>query len=159
MTAYSKQHRRQACAALALLGTLTLAGCGDDRDAGTGMPDERAFGRYCATCHGFDGSGRPPAFPPLADSEWLSLPDEALALIVLYGLQGEIEVAGRTYRGIMPGMSHLDDGEIADALAHVTATWGDGRTRLRAGDVARLRVAFPERRRPWRGRAELEQAL
>lgn len=120
---------------------------------------ERAYQRYCATCHGLDGAGKPPAFPPLAGSEWLALPDRALALIVLYGLQGEIEVAGRAYRGYMPAMSHMDDADVTAAVNHVVATWGGREATLERDDPARLRQAFGEGRAPWKGRQALTGAL
>lgn len=115
--------------------------------------------RWCAQCHGNQGEGKPPAFPPLAGSEWLALPDEALALIVLYGLRGEIEVAGRTYNGYMPPMQHLPDADIADLIGYMLLAWSERESRLSEADVTRLRGVFQGRRPPLSGRAGLEEAL
>ena len=45
--------------------------------------------------------------------------------MLLYGLEGEINVAGAVYNGQMPAWSQLSDGEIAGTLNHIL-TWGEG---------------------------------
>jgi mono/diheme cytochrome c family protein len=144
----------------AALAVLLLSACGDDRPP----PGEMAHGqepylRWCASCHGNQGQGKPPAFPPLAGSEWLELPDEALALIVLFGLRGEIEVAGRTYNGYMPPMQHLRDGDIADLISFMLTAWTERESRLDEADINRLRHAFDGRRPPLVGLEGVEEAL
>lgn len=136
-----------------------LIGCSDQPEPGVDVgPAQERFLRYCASCHGNAGEGKPPAFPPLTDPEWAGLPGEVLALIVLFGLQGEIEVAGRSYRGFMPPMQHMSDEDIALAVGYIEEQWGRGRASLEAADVAALR-ADSARRSPWRGRDELVEAL
>lgn len=106
---------------------LWLAGCSDEPDVPL-QPGEAEYVRYCSACHARDGTGRPPSFPPLAGSEWLTLGPEAVSLVVLLGLRGEIEVAGRTYRGYMPNIRQIDDGELAALLGFIDgqwAQWGD----------------------------------
>jgi len=144
---------------LAVMLLAILAAC----DSGTG-PVQLAEGqepylRYCASCHGNQGQGKPPAFPPLAGSEWMELPSEALALIVLYGLRGEIEVAGKTYRGYMPPMQHLTDDDISALLGFIERTWANRESGLGVADIAALRVAFPDRRSPLEGLEGVMQAL
>jgi len=78
-------------------------------------------------------------------------------MIILYGLRGEIEVAGRTYRGYMPPMTHLPDEDIASILAYVTRTWAGRVSQLTAADIAELRAA--EDTRPLNARAGLEARL
>lgn len=137
-------HCKQTCL-LVLLATMALAGC--EREPGE--PVELAHGqepylRYCASCHGNAGEGRPPAFPPLDGSEWLELPPEGQALIVLYGLRGEIEVAGRTYRGFMPPMRNISDENLAAIIAFMDELWAHREPTLEAEDVADLRGALPD---------------
>jgi len=137
-------HCKQTCL-IVLLGVLVLAGC----DRQPAEPVEMAHGqepylRYCASCHGNAGEGRLPAFPPLEGSEWLELPPEGLALIVLYGLRGEIEVAGRTYRGFMPPMRNISDEDLAAIIAFMDEQWGDRQPALDAAAVADLRDALSD---------------
>ncbi|WP_049724380.1 c-type cytochrome [Wenzhouxiangella marina] len=142
----------------ALLLSLLLTACGSEPASGPELaPGQGEFLRWCASCHGNAGEGKPPAFPPLAGSEWLQLPDRGLGMIVLYGLRGEIEVAGQTYRGYMPPMSHLPDEDIAAILAFIGDQWADREISLTAADVAALREA--EDTRPLNGREGLEARL
>jgi mono/diheme cytochrome c family protein len=143
-----------------VLAVLLLSACGDDRvPAGELAHGQEPYLRWCASCHGNQGQGKPPTFPPLAGSEWLELPDEALALIVLYGLRGEIEVAGRTYNGYMPPMQHLRDGDIADLIDFMLSAWAGRESRLAEAEVAELRQAFDGRRPPLVGLEGVEDAL
>lgn len=150
--------RRARAVGLAAL-VLLLVGCGEPPPP----PGELAFGqepylRYCASCHGNQGLGKPPTFPPLANSEWLELGNDALGLIVLYGLRGEIEVAGRRYRGYMPPMQHISNEDIAALLTYTNAAWGSGET-MSADDVQRLRGVFDGPRSPLNGYDGLMEAL
>ena len=45
--------------------------------------------------------------------------------VVLYGLQGEISVAGSSYNGVMPSFAQLADEEIAAVLNHELSSWGN----------------------------------
>ncbi len=136
-----------------------LAACNSDNPPVELAEGQEPYLRYCASCHGNQGEGKPPAFPPLAGSEWMELPSEGLALIVLYGLRGEIEVAGRTYRGYMPPMQHLSDEDIAALLGFTERTWAGREPGLEASDIAHLRTAFAQRRPPLEGMNGLMQAL
>lgn len=117
---------------------LVLVACGD-QDSGDRPPGETLYQRACATCHGADGSGRMPGFPPLQGSEWLAMGPDAVALVVIHGLKGEIEVAGRTYRGYMPPMSQLDDAEVAAVLNYINLRWADWPEDFDAARVTQLR--------------------
>lgn len=116
-----------------------MAGCGESVDPETLSPGQEAYLQHCASCHGNAGEGKPPAFPPLAGSEWLELGAEALALIALNGLRGEIEVSGRTYRGFMPPMRHIGDEELASLLAYIEGAWTDRVPVLDSTDISELR--------------------
>jgi len=135
--------------------SLTLTGCDRESREVSSVPmaqGQEPYLRFCASCHGNQGQGRPPAFPPIAGSEWMALPPEAHALIILYGLRGEIEVSGRTYRGLMPPMQHMSDQDIADVLVFIDSQWGEhlaqGEPMLDAEDIAALRGALPGQRQP-----------
>ncbi|MFW5927384.1 MAG: c-type cytochrome [Wenzhouxiangella sp.] len=142
-----------------LLAVAGLAGCGQESEPpGEMAPGQEPFLRYCASCHGNAGEGRPPAFPPLAGSEWLEMPPEAVAAIVLSGLRGEIEVAGESYRGYMPPMRHIDDDEIAAIIGYMKSSWSEGDGGIDAGRVAGIRQALSGRG-PLEGREGLDEAM
>ncbi|WP_018461489.1 c-type cytochrome [Thermus oshimai] len=89
----------------------------------------KVYGQYCATCHQAKGQGMPGAFPPLAGHvpEILAKKDgrDYLIRVVLYGLQGEIQVKGAKYNGAMPSWAQLKDEEIAAVLNYIATAWGN----------------------------------
>jgi len=135
-----------------------LAGCGEQSDEPLAF-GELEYQRFCSTCHGIDGTGRPPSFPPLAGSEWMDMGPESVALIALVGLRGEIEVAGRTYRGYMPPMTQLSDQQIAAILSYLPEAGWAAWTELPDSErIAELRERA-ETLEVFIGRAPLERAL
>src|SRR5690625_4300571 len=133
--------------AAALVVALLLTGCGaPDQDEMAASPGQADFNNHCAGCHGRLGQGRPPAFPPLDGSEWLELPPEALTSIILLGLRGDIEVAGKKYVGYMPPMTRLDDERVARIVNFVNDSWGARSEERRVGKEGRARWS------PWEAR-------
>src|SRR5690625_5302067 len=119
-----------------------LAGCGaPDQEEMAAAPGQADFNNHCAGCHGRLGQGRPPAFPPLDGSEWLELPPEALTSIILLGLRGDIEVAGKKYVGYMPPMTRLDDERVARIVNFVNDSWGARASGWLADVLAAVRTA------------------
>jgi len=166
MTGYCKRsleglpgRRATLLATLVVLGAALLAACDSGQPQLELAPGQELYLRHCASCHGNQGEGRPPTFPPLAESEWMELPSEALALIVLLGLRGEIEVAGRTYRGYMPPMQHLSDEDIAELIGFTEREWSQREPSLSAADIAGLRATFDGRRPPLYRKEGLLEAL
>ena len=90
---------------------------------------ESTYSANCVSCHQATGLGIVGAFPPLAGH----IPDlynaeggrEYIINVVLYGLQGEINVEGNVYNGIMTPWSQLSDEEIAATLNHELMSWGN----------------------------------
>ncbi|MGE5189214.1 MAG: c-type cytochrome [Gemmatimonadota bacterium] len=84
----------------------------------------------CAGCHKATGEGVPGFFPPLAGhAADLAKADRTyLVRVLLFGLKGEIRVAGKTYDGTMPAYRDLlDDGQTAAVLNYVLASWGNAK--------------------------------
>lgn len=134
-----------------------LGGCSDPLNAPR-QPGEAEYIRYCSSCHARDGTGRAPNFPPLAGSEWLEMGPEAISLIVLLGLRGEIEVAGRAYRGYMPPMGQLKDMEINQILTYIDQQWAQWERLPESDEIGALRRRT-EDAGVLEGRADLEQLL
>jgi mono/diheme cytochrome c family protein len=98
-------------------------------DQATAEVDGQAvYAANCASCHQAGGQGIPGAFPPLAGGHAADLVRadggrEYLIYGLLYGVQGQIEVAGQTYNGLMPAWAQLSDAEIAAVLSYVIRAW------------------------------------
>jgi len=83
----------------------------------------------CVGCHQPTGAGIPGAFPPLAghaaDLYRAEGGREYLINVILYGVQGAIEVQGTTYNGLMPAFPNLSDEAAAAVLNHTLSEWGN----------------------------------
>jgi mono/diheme cytochrome c family protein/glucose/arabinose dehydrogenase len=84
---------------------------------------------YCSTCHQPDGRGLSASmFPPLVGTQWVVGNEERLIKVVLKGLMGPMEVAGKTYTGQVPMTPYegmLNDNEIAAVLTYVRNSFGN----------------------------------
>lgn len=108
----------------------------------------------CAGCHGADGEGLKRFAPPLVHSEWVLGDAKKLALILLHGLEGPIDVNGVHYDApdilpVMPAHSTLDDGTIADILTYIRNEWGHQAGPVSGRTVGRTRVTSQGRVMPW----------
>jgi mono/diheme cytochrome c family protein len=107
---------KKALTVLLLIGGLALA-----------QADGATIYNQCAGCHLQNGQGG--YGPPLAGhvAEILSKAGgrEYLIKVLLWGLQGQIEVKGMKYNGAMPAFAQLKDEEIAAVLTHIATAWGD----------------------------------
>ena len=92
--------------------------------------DGAAVYQRCSVCHQSTGRGIPGVFPPLAGHapELVSASRTYPVQVVLFGLEGKIEIAGKNYNGKM--LAHgdtLKDDEIAAVLNYILASWGNGK--------------------------------
>ena len=96
----------------------------------------------CAMCHGATGDGFADSFPPLAKSDWLAVNRDGSIAAVVAGLNREIVVNGRTYRGQMPPVI-IDDDEVASVLTFVLNSWGNPGGEVTAEEVRKVRFTTP----------------
>jgi len=89
----------------------------------------------CSGCHGSTGSGDGNQYPPLAGSEWVTGNTARLAQIILNGLSGPIDVAGKTYNGNMPAQAPLTAAELAAVMTYIRNEFND------VGDVVSVEQA------------------
>ncbi|EAQ96591.1 c-type cytochrome [Congregibacter litoralis] len=115
----------------------------------------QVFAANCVACHQADGKGLAGVFPPLVDSRWVLGSRERLVQIMLYGIQGPIQVQGAVYNGVMPAFSRLSDAELASVTSHIRSTWGNDASPLTPDEIAKGRARDPERTAPWSGGEEL----
>lgn len=78
----------------------------------------------CISCHQGDGSGVPQAYPPLAQSDFLTQSTPSAIRAVKYGLSGPIKVNGVGYDSTMPETG-LGDEDVADVMNYILNTWGN----------------------------------
>jgi mono/diheme cytochrome c family protein len=105
----------------------------------------------CSACHGADGKGAANGtFPPLALSPYLAgEPDRAIK-IVLHGLNGPVNVLGKTYNLEMPPQgAAMQDENIAAVLTYVRSAWGNTAGPVTADQVKKIRAATSSRSEHW----------
>ena len=125
-------------------------------------PDEQklfASGRQlylntCSGCHGTDGGGLARFAPPLVGSDWVLGNEKRLALILLHGLEGPIEVNKRVYDApdilpVMPAHSTMDDASLTAILTYVRNEWGNNAGPIGKRTVGTTRLTSQGRVIPW----------
>lgn len=111
---------------------------------------ERVYGFHCAACHRRNGLGAGDSAPRLAGSEWVTGAPEVLVRIVLHGLSGPVDVAGRKFFGpSMPDHSALSDTEIAEIATYIRQAWQNRAGPVAADLVTAIRRAESGREAPW----------
>jgi mono/diheme cytochrome c family protein/glucose/arabinose dehydrogenase len=117
----------------------------------------------CAGCHGTDGMGVKRFAPTLAGSEWVVGDEKRLALLVLHGIEGPIQVNGKTYDvpeilPVMPSHSTMDDGSITSILTYIRNEWGNHAGPMSSRIVGATRHTSQGRVVPWTAK-ELNQYI
>jgi mono/diheme cytochrome c family protein len=139
------------------------SGGGDQGGAGEGNAAQGAtkqanapsgasiFSSRCSSCHQANGQGVPGAFPPLVGASYVLGDPEVVVRILLQGLQGEIEVSGQKYNGIMPPWGpQLNDAEIAAVINHIRNGLGTNKAPTIEEDlVKKIRDETKDRQTPW----------
>ncbi|WP_026462898.1 DUF7133 domain-containing protein [Adhaeribacter aquaticus] len=118
----------------------------------------------CSGCHGTDGGGLNRFAPPLAGSDWVNGDEKRLALIVLHGLEGPIEVSGKLYNApeilpVMPAHSTMDDGSLTAILTYIRNEWGNNAGAMNRRTVGSTRVSNQGRVMPWKAQELNEYIL
>jgi mono/diheme cytochrome c family protein len=98
--------------------------------SGTALAEADGASVYqrCFGCHKSTGAGIGGVFPPLAGHAPKLVRAERtyLVQVLLYGLEGEVEVEGKKYKGkMLPFGDKLKDDEIAAVLNYILASWGN----------------------------------
>lgn len=83
----------------------------------------------CLACHQANGEGLAGAFPPLkghiTDLYQAEGGRKYLINVVIFGLQGKIDVKGTSYNSAMASHNFLSDEQIAAVLNHELNSWGN----------------------------------
>ena len=106
-----------------VLGLVVGCGAGGSSDvdltSGDAAAGQRAFGTYCAACHG-EGGGGTPSGPPLVGPEARDLTAQQIVDAVREGADTD-QWAGSA----MPALPAVSDEELADVVAHVRQLRGE----------------------------------
>jgi mono/diheme cytochrome c family protein len=100
---------------------------------------EVIYDQYCKTCHQAEGQGTAGAFPPLAGSGEFYGDAQNHAKIIVFGLNGPIEVQGVSFNGAMAPHGHLTDYDIASVATYERHSWGNNDGIVLPTDVAAVR--------------------
>lgn len=103
---------------------------------------QKIYNQYCMACHQSNGKGASGRFPPLNDTDWVIGDKERLVHLILNGMEGEIEVNGEIYDGIMPQHSFLNDDQIANVLTYIRTNFGNQASALSSEEVKNFRKTF-----------------
>jgi mono/diheme cytochrome c family protein len=78
-------------------------------------------------------------YPPLAGNMKVTGPSKDLITIVLFGLEGPIEVNGRDYNQVMPAQDYLNDNQISGILSYIRSSWGNKASPVSPAEIATIR--------------------
>jgi glucose/arabinose dehydrogenase/cytochrome c553 len=112
----------------------------DNLQRGDRLAGSILYNTYCASCHQRDGKGDNARFPPLSGSDWVTGDKERLLKTIMYGLDGDISVNGKTWNGLMPAHGgFLDDHAIASIATYIRQNLGNKSTAVTTSEVTKLR--------------------
>ena len=116
---------------------------------------ESLYTTNCGACHQAEGEGMPGLFPALAASEWVVEDPETPIRVLICGIQGDIDVGGASFSGVMPALANLTDAQIAMIVTHIRTSWGNDAGEVDEATVAAVRASIGDRSTPISGGAEL----
>lgn len=108
---------------------------------------------FCSTCHQSDGGGLSASqFPPLRGTPWVTGSPERMIKVVLKGIMGEMEVAGKVYPGQVPMTPYegmLDDTEVAGVITYVRNSFGNNASAVTPEMVKQIREEIKDMQGFW----------
>ena len=86
----------------------------------------QVYREHCTSCHGDDGRGQPPRYPPLAGNESVTAASarNAIRSLLYGGYAPSTQAQPRPY-GMPPFRHQLDDEQLASVLSYVRNHWGN----------------------------------
>lgn len=80
--------------------------------------------KKCKNCHQENGEGLGELIPPIQNSDYFLTNQNRTICLIFNGLEGEIQVNGKTYNQPMPANPKLSCQEIAFLMTFLYNTWG-----------------------------------
>ncbi|MGA8659333.1 MAG: cytochrome c [Chthoniobacterales bacterium] len=119
-------------------------------------PDPKVIGQHlfsanCVTCHQATGLGVEGQYPPIAGSEFVNGPaNNRLIAIVLKGLQGPVQVAGKTVNNAMQAWEgQYTDQQLAAILTYERSAFGNNAPPIPPEAVKQMRAQLKDRNEQW----------
>ena len=78
---------------------------------------QKSYEKHCANCHGKNGEGLKLLIPPLTDPTWVN--NDSIICIIRNGLEGNIQVNGKSYNSRMTGNAQIEPDEISDLVSYI----------------------------------------
>jgi mono/diheme cytochrome c family protein len=103
------------------------------------------YAAQCAMCHGDEGKGHPPQFPPLAGNQSIEMASPVNAIrMILNGSYAPATAKNPHPYGMPPFAQVLNDEQIAAVATYVRVAWGNGGTPVTAAQANALRAVTIE---------------
>jgi len=105
----------------------------------------KVYAKQCAMCHGDEGRGQPPQYPPLANNQSITMssPVNSIRMVLNGGYPPGTKKNPRPHG--MPPFSHiLNDEEVAAVVTYIRVAWGNSGTPVAAAQANDLRKLLPE---------------
>ena len=102
---------------------------------------KRLYTNHCVDCHGADGKGMPPAYPPLAGNRALTMAAAVNPIRIVLNGGFAPGTAGNPRPYGMPPYSHVfNDAEVAAVVTYLRSSWGNQAPPVSAREVNRYRA-------------------
>jgi len=105
----------------------------------------KVYARQCAMCHGNEGKGFPPAYPPLAGNQSITMatPVNPIRMVLNGGYPPGTRKNPRPHG--MPPFAHiLDDNEVSAVVTYIRVAWDNSGTPVTPAEANALRKLLPE---------------
>ncbi len=103
---------------------------------------KNVYDANCAGCHGAEGRGMPPAYPPLANNQSIEMASAVNPIrMVLNGGFPPGTMGNPMPYGMPPFAQTLSDDQVAAVVTYIRTAWGNHGTPVTAGEANRLRSA------------------
>jgi len=105
----------------------------------------KAYAHWCAMCHGAEGQGQPPQFPPLAGNQSITMssPVNSIRMVLNGGYPPGTRKNPRPHG--MPPFAHIfDDTDAAALVTYIRVAWNNSGTPVTPAQVSELRKVLPE---------------
>ena len=100
----------------------------------------KLYDQHCADCHQADGSGIPPAYPPLAGNRALTMAEAANPIRIVLNGGFAPGTAGTPRPYGMPAYGPLmNDEEVAAVVSYLRGAWGNKAPPVSANEVNKYR--------------------
>jgi mono/diheme cytochrome c family protein len=105
----------------------------------------KVYAVQCAVCHGDEGKGYPPAYPPLAGNQSITMssPVNSIRMVLNGGYAPGTRKNPRPHG--MPPFSHiLSDEQVAAVVTYIRVAWNNSGTPVAPAQANELRKLLPE---------------